>query len=505
MVHVAGLLESYHVDLSHARYVADLALTIFDAVAKHYGLPTGARRLLEIGALLHNVGMTTDPPQHHLVGRDIVLRQTIDGLGQRDQAIVACMVALHRKKVRPEQEPSFLGLGKKGQTLALQLSAILRVADGLDNSQSQATCLLTLEPGDVGLTLVLEGPHAAADGMQAIAKAELWYRMFGDALIVSCAKTDLPPSPEQEMGEAGEERPLLPLWYAAPDAPLAELGRVLLRRHLRRMLSAERAVRADRDIEDIHALRVASRRLRATLRLLAPVAPTTELRPAQKMIRRLALAAGVVRDHDVLIAHLANNRALLPEELCAGLDDLAAALSTERDRAHAGLIDLLNSDGYAAFKFTFARLMNHSAGWDDAPHVRDLAGSTIWHHYEELRAHDRNGIPLEGTPMHAMRIAAKKLRYVLELFAESFGERADSVVTQLASFQDELGALNDVEVAGSTLASADIGGDARAASVAYLSLRESQRKALSDALTTRWTKVASASYRRKLMELIIHL
>ena len=505
MVHVASLLESYHVDLSHARYVANLALTIFDAVAERYELPADARRLLEIGALLHNVGMTTDPPRHHLVGRDIVLRQTIDGLSQRDQTIVACMVALHREKVRPEQEPSFLGLGKKGQAQALQLSAILRVADGLDNSQSQTTRLLSLEPGDTGLALVLEGPHAAADSAQAITKADLWYRVFGDALIVSCTKTDLPLSPKQGREDEGEEPQLLPPWYAALNVPLAELGRVLLRRHLRRMLSAERAVRADRDIEDIHALRVASRRLRATLRLLAPVAPTAKLRPAQKMIRRLALAAGVVRDHDVLIAHLANSRALLPDELCAGLDDLAAALSAERDRAYAGLMDLLNSEGLATFKATFAKLMNQSVGWNDAPHVRDLAGSTIWRHYEDLRAHDRNGIPLEGAPMHAMRISAKKLRYVLELFAESFGERADPVVTQLAAFQDELGALNDVEVAGSTLASADIGGDARAASTAYLSLRDSQRKELSDALTTRWAKVASASYRRKLMELIIHL
>ena len=107
--------------------------------------------------------------------------------------------------------------------------------------------------------------------------------------------------------------------------------------------------------------------------------------------------------------------------------------------------------------------------------------------------------------MHAMRIDAKKLRYVLELFAENFGERVDPVVAQLAAFQDELGALNDVEVAGSTLASADIGEDARAASAAYLSLRESQRKTLFDALTTRWAKVAHTAYRRKLMELIVRL
>ncbi|MEI7771119.1 MAG: HD domain-containing protein, partial [Chloroflexales bacterium] len=268
MADLADLLASYRVDLAHARHVADLALALFDAVAERYGFPAAGRRLLESGALLHDVGMATDPPQHHLVGRDIVLRHAIDDLSQRDQAVVACMVAFHRKRVRPQLEPAFLGLGKKAQAEALQLSAILRVADGLDYSHAQTTCLLGVEPGEAGLALRLEGPQAAADGAQAVAKADLWRKVFGEALAASSDQLDLPlpPEPERGQADASQDVPLLPRWYAAPDAALAELGRVLLRRHLRRMLLAERDVRADRSIEDIHALRVASRRLRATRR-----------------------------------------------------------------------------------------------------------------------------------------------------------------------------------------------------------------------------------------------
>jgi CHAD domain-containing protein len=507
LTQITDIFATYRVDLSHARQVADLALALFDAVAERYELPAAGRRLLEVGALLHNVGITTDPPLHHLVGRDIVLRHVIDDLSQRDQAIVACMVAFHRKKVRPQLEPAFLGLGKKGQAEALQLSAILRVADGLDYSHSQTTCLLGLEPGEVGLSLMLEGPHAVADGAQAVAKADLWRKVFGADLLGPNAESDpsLSPSAEKEQGGEGQKEPLLPLWYAAPDAPLAELGRVLLRRHLRRMLAAERDVRADREIEDIHALRVATRRLRATLRLLAPVAPAAEARPAEKAIRRVARAAGAVRDRDVLLAHLAESRAELPEALHAGLDRLIATLGSERAKAYSRLIDLLDSDGHATFKAAFASLMNSSAKWDEGPRVRDLAGSTIWRHYEALRAHDRAGALPEGAELHAMRIDAKKLRYVLELFAESFGERAEQAVAQLAAFQDELGALNDTMVARATLDAADLGGDARAASDAYLALRESQSKALFGSLGGRWEKVASSTYRRKLMELIIRL
>ncbi len=500
---VAELLNAYRVDMPHARHVAGLSLAIFDAVAGRYALPERLRPLLESGALLHNVGMTTNPPEHHLVGRDIVLRHPLGDLSRRDQAIIACMVAFHRKKVRPQIEPAFLSLGKKSQPVALQLSAILRVADGLDYSQSQTTGLVAVDVAEGGLLLCLDGPHAAGDGARAAEKADLWRKVFGEALAVS-AVSDAGAPPVAE----AEEHPGAPLfapWYAAADTPLAELGRVLLRRQLRRLLTAERAVRADRAIEDVHALRVASRRLRATLRLLAPVAPDERVRPIQKAIRRLAAAAGAVRDRDVLLAHIAASQAQLPNQLCAGLDALVAAIGAERARAYARLIELFDSDQHADFKADFAGLMTDAAGWDMLSRVRDLAGSTIWRQYEALRAHDRGEVPLEGEAMHAMRIDAKKLRYVLELFADTFGERAEPVVVQLASLQDELGVLNDIEVAHAALSSADLSVEARASADAYLALREAQRTATIGAIRTRWEKLAGATYRRKLMELIVRL
>ncbi|NNJ11898.1 CHAD domain-containing protein [Chloroflexales bacterium ZM16-3] len=507
MVHttdeIADLLDVYRVDMPHARHVADLSLTLFDAMSARHALPGRLRPLLESGALLHNVGMTTDPPEHHLVGRDIVLRHPLDDLSHRDQQIIACLVAFHRKKVRPQIEPTFLSLGKKSQQAALQLSAILRVADGLDDSHSQTTSLIGVEDVEGGLLLRLGGPHAADDGVRATEKADLWRRVFGETLSVTAPATEDKPDVADAAEEKGE--PLLAPWYAASDVPLADLGRVLLRRHLRRLLSVERAVRADREIEDVHALRVTSRRLRATLRLLAPVAPTARVKPIQKAIRSLADAAGAVRDRDVLLAHLAESRGQLPEELSAGLDDLAAAIGAERARAYARLITMFDSEDHNSFKVAFAELMNSDDGWDAAPRVRDLAGSTIWRQYEALRSHDRGGVPLEGKAMHALRIDAKKLRYVLELFADSFGERAALAVAHLARLQDELGTLNDIEVAQNTLSSANLGEEARAAAAAYLSLRETQRQAAIGVIPARWEKVGSATYRRKLMELIVKL
>ncbi|MFQ3662841.1 MAG: CHAD domain-containing protein [Chloroflexaceae bacterium] len=532
MPDVDELLDTYRVDVAHARQVADLALELFDAVVERYELLPAQRRLLEIGALLHNVGMTTDPPEHHLVGRDIVLNEGIEQLSPRERAIVACMVAFHRKKVRPQLEPAYLALGRRGQRDALRLSAILRVADGLDYSQSQTTRLLGVTPTDAGLMLTLSGPCATGDGARAIAKADLWRKVFGEPLSARVERSEelaplapgapdeavapeaedvgtiAPPAPgtpdEPATGEA-EEIALLKPWYAAPEAPLAELGRVLLRRHLRRLRLAEREVRADAPIESVHDLRVATRRLRATLRLLTPVFTPGGLRASSKGLGRLAGVAGPVRDRDVLLADLEERAPALPAEVQPAVAALIERLREERSTAFTALIAFLESDAYAAFLRDFATLMNEHDGWDDHPRVRDLGGSTIWRHYEILRAHDRSGLPADTEELHAMRIDGKRLRYVLEFFAETLGSHADEVIKPLMAFQDHLGVLNDISVARHVLAPHADDPRTGPAVAAYLAQREQQAAQLGADLPARWEKLSGAAYRRKLATCLVSL
>jgi CHAD domain-containing protein len=551
---VDSLLALYQVDLSHARQVADLSLAIFDAIAARYDLPPSRRRLLELGALLHNVGMTTDPPAHHIVGRDIVLRHQLGELNPREQLLVACLVAFHRKRVRPEQEPAYMALGKRGQQTALQLAAILRVADGLDYCQSQSTSLVELVPAEQTLTLYLTGPHAEEDGARAVAKADLWYKIFGERLHAVSMELDraaLTPEPlpagseeavigappaspaaspaahdeahadiqhsnqakagpehpddEPDEPEAEDEAALLAPWYAEPTAPLAELGRVLLRRHLRRLRAAERDVRADKDSEAVHALRVATRRLRSTLRLLAPVDRGSDLRRLSKGVGRIGRAAGAVRDRDVLLADLEARADQLPRTLSEELVALKSALRAERRSAHNKLLAFITSDDYAGFLYRFAKTMNDLTAWDNGPRVRDLGGSTILRHYEALRAHDRDGLPTEIEALHMMRIDGKRMRYVLELFSDTLGTHADAAVQPLVAFQDHLGILNDIAVADDVLA-AHAHADATGPAVsAYLALREQQATRMLAELPACWARLADQSYRRTLMELIVNL
>ena len=575
-ISVADLLDHYLVDPAHARHVANLSLVLFDLVAERYGLNPEQRHLIEIAALLHNVGLRVDPPNHHLVGRDIVLRHRLAGLTKREQLLVAALVAFHRKRVRASLEPAYLALGRRAQQEALRLAAILRVADGLDYSHTQQTSLIATESTEVGLRLFLRGPRAAEDAGQALAKADLWQRVFGEALQTGMVadESDQPAeevvaTPSQTVvevvtggeavaepvegavsageaatkvtepiegvvsvgdevaepvegavsaGEAatGVTQPLaLPasggettaddrveLWYASSTVALAELGRILLRRHLRRLRSAEREVRADSAVEAVHDLRVATRRLRSTLHLLAPVYAGDNWRALNRGVGQIGRAAGAVRDRDVLLADLAIHASALPAD---SLADLQQRLGNERAVAHAALINFLDDERYARFIRRFARVMNDLSVWDNRPRVRDLGGSTIWRHYEALRAHDQHGLPAAIEDLHLMRIDGKRMRYVLELFTDTLGPSVDELVQPLVAFQDHLGVLNDIVVASVLLAPHADDVSTGPAVMGYIALREQQANAMLAELPACWAQLAGEAYRSQLAGLIAQL
>jgi CHAD domain-containing protein len=515
---VEALLEQHAVDREHARHVADLALLLFDELTEVHNLPPETRPLLEMGALLHNVGLSSDPAQHHTVGRDIVLNADLEELSPDERNLVACLVAFHRKKVHPNAEPAYLSLKKKEQAVARRLAALLRVADGLDYSQSQTTQIHVCEIDRDRVLLRLTGRDSAEDGARAGKKADLWRRVFDRKLVVE----QIPITGEAGMGEAlpleDSDQHLADQVAATESAtpgntttPLAEVGQRILRRNMRKLLSQERNVRADTDIEAVHQLRVATRRLRAVLASLDPVAPTKQVRTYRKELRRLARASSAVRDCDVFLAEVDQYAASLPEEQRPGLEPLTAALQQDRAKAREILLKQLASRRYADFKRTFTRFTSDGReDWNNTLRVRDLAGSTIWRSYEGLRAYELTIDPQAGSnnpaeALHQARIAGKRLRYVLEMFAETLGPDADQVIDPLKELQDHLGALQDVAVAAAYIHALAVPADARPVLEAYITHRERERDQLLADLPRIWGEITGEGYRRMLLELLVRL
>jgi CHAD domain-containing protein len=257
-------------------------------------------------------------------------------------------------------------------------------------------------------------------------------------------------------------------------------------------------------------MRVATRRLRATLQVVEGVYEHELIQRYRRGLRRLAQSLGAVRDSDVFLQHVIAYRDALPQVERTRLEPLIAAVAAERAQARKALLDDLGSNRYATFKRTFsAFLTTPGAGVLDAPEpgitgrVRDFAGSAIWRCYELWRAYEVALPSAANEALHQARIAAKRLRYTLEFFAEALGPHSEQALDPLIALQDTLGALQDGVVAQAHVAGLGLTDDEGAQ--AYLAARHAEREAHLAEMPRRWENVGSATYRRKLLELIVKL
>ncbi len=525
------LLTRYNVDVAHARHVADLALALFDGMKSMHKLPNEQRDLLETGALLHNVGLNIDQPTHHIVGRDIILGEQLPWLDERERAILACMVAFHRKKVRPAHEPAYLCLGKKDRQAALRLSALLRIADGFDYSQTQTTRLHTCKVKDKRVVLHITGPHVDEDGPRAEKKADLWEQVLDVPVKVAADVEGAPVEevhaaavngvPEIEPAEVAEAATVpetdgaqvIASATVAPEDSLAEAGRRLLRSELQTLLAHERGARKDRDIEDVHKMRVATRRMRAILKIIEEVAPVKRVRHFRRELREVAQALSPVRDGDVFLLQLTGYIDSREEREREGMNVLLSAVRRDREEARKKMLAYFGSERYDEFKQEFAAFLTDNPDrWNTTLRVCDRVGSMLWQRFEALRAHDTD-ISLDGpidqeteAALHETRITGKRLRYVLETFADAFGSgQADNCIKPLKSLQDHLGDLQDIAVARAYIAGLTIDSDSRPVIDTYLDSREQERTRLLTELPERWMHITGETYRRDLAQLLIEL
>lgn len=294
------------------------------------------------------------------------------------------------------------------------------------------------------------------------------------------------------------------------DDTLAEAGRKALRFQLAKLLDQEAALGARDDPEVVHQARVATRRLRAIWRVFGDAYRPGARRAHVRELRRIAARLGTVRDLDVLLAGLETYAdGLRPAEREA-LEPLRAAWQRERSTAKAALVVALARPDYRRFRAAHLRFVETpGAAARELPatsptRVRDTATSRIWLAYETLRAYDGTLRWADLGTLHAMRIAAKRLRYALEAFREILGPEAAGLIERVVALQDQLGELHDADVAA-TLARAFL--TARAAGLPaasieavgrYLTSREREVSHLRRTVPAVWRPIAAPAFRRSL-------
>jgi exopolyphosphatase/guanosine-5'-triphosphate,3'-diphosphate pyrophosphatase len=136
---VIGLARRCNWSEDHARTVARLALALFDATAElHAGigpaLDAHDRELLELAALLHDVGEHVASTGHHRHGAYLVRNGQLRGFAPDEVELLAAIVRWHRRG-EPRVSDEFPLLDAAAIARVRALAAFLRVADGLDRSR----------------------------------------------------------------------------------------------------------------------------------------------------------------------------------------------------------------------------------------------------------------------------------------------------------------------------------------------------------------------------------
>ena len=227
-----------------------------------------------------------------------------------------------------------------------------------------------------------------------------------------------------------------------PSAPV--LVRLLERRT--RALKRQLAVAVAGKDTGVHQARVASRRLREALPVLTEGLQHTKAGKANRKIRRLTQALGTVRELDVTL-HLIDELAERPAIPRTALAEVRALVIEEREQRRAVMLERLEHVDVAklARRLEAVRqsLMAPTAShaWRSA-----LAGRITRRARRLERAIHAAGHIYEPEGLHDVRIAAKKLRYALEIADESGAAPGREALRTIKRVQDTLGRLHDLQV-----------------------------------------------------------
>jgi exopolyphosphatase/guanosine-5'-triphosphate,3'-diphosphate pyrophosphatase len=132
----------------HAHHVAKLALSLFDQTLSLHKLGDKEREWLEYAALLHDIGHHIRENKHHKHTYYLITHADLPGFSSEEVGMMANVARYHRRGQPTAKHTGFRLLDRDQRNVVSCLSAILRIADGLDRSHFSVVKKIRIEPGD---------------------------------------------------------------------------------------------------------------------------------------------------------------------------------------------------------------------------------------------------------------------------------------------------------------------------------------------------------------------
>ncbi len=252
-----------------------------------------------------------------------------------------------------------------------------------------------------------------------------------------------------------------PLLEETPN-PLRDYAIRVLNPRLKKMLAQMEGVRLAIDIEPIHQMRVWSRRSRAALDIFGACFYEKEFTTLALEVKRVTRALGAARDLDVMIQRLRQMAETLPEDRRAGVYLSVGNLIRDREAVQPHVVATIEHLEQFELLARWKALLVLPAPLPDQVPAEGLlhperslianASHAIRLRTHEMVAYEYTLSDAElVTELHEMRIAAKRLRYTLEIFQDAFQNPAEAellaeFLSSVRELQEILGELHDADV-----------------------------------------------------------
>ncbi len=240
-----------------------------------------------------------------------------------------------------------------------------------------------------------------------------------------------------------------------PDPGFALFGAQALLKRLHALKKEIVGTRLAEDIEYIHRMRVASRRLRSALGLFSGIFPRKITRQWSGQCRRVTQSLGAARDLDVQISFIQGFLSQITDSRNKpGIERLLLRIRQKRQRTQEHVLTILDKlEKRGTLQCMELTLQNAVAVGrmrktkPESRYLLEQAYSSIILRLDEMLEFEQY-IPQQECieQHHAMRIAAKRLRYIMEIFAPLYDGGLNRPLTAVRSVQEILGDIHDCDV-----------------------------------------------------------
>ena len=225
-------------------------------------------------------------------------------------------------------------------------------------------------------------------------------------------------------------------------------ARKIVARHFRRLIEHDPGTRLGHDPEALHDMRVATRRLRAVVRVLAPSFPAGLHKTLTRELRWLGQLLGSVRDIDVQLQRLDARKRDLRGNRCPALRPYAEYLGRLRQHSRALMLAGLDSPRYLHLLRKLEAYATAPIAGDPSESIAAIGVRTIRKAHKQLRKRgDKISKDPSAEDLHEVRIRSKRVRYICEFLSPLTGRPGRRFVKRMVELQTLLGAHNDAVVA----------------------------------------------------------